>query len=153
MNKKSNSELISSLLYILIGALLVIFRDRALGWAMTVAGVLFLVFAVLELLRNHWSGGAVNLIIGIAIIVFGWALTGIVILVLGILIALKGVVALVDSLRAHRKSVVDIVFSILTVVIGLLLAFGNLLGTMIVVAGVMLMIDGLFGLVGSLVKK
>ncbi|MBR6743795.1 MAG: DUF308 domain-containing protein [Clostridia bacterium] len=126
MNKKSNSELISSLLYILIGALLVIFRDRALGWAMTVAGVLFLVFGVLELLRNHWSGGAVNLVIGIAIIVFGWALTGIVILVLGILIALKGVVALVDSLRAYRKSAVDIVFSILTVVIGLLLAFGNL---------------------------
>ena len=152
MLKKSNPELISSLLYILIGVLLVVFRDRALGWAMTIAGVLFLVFGVLELLKSNWTGGAVSLIIGLSIIIFGWVLTEIVILVFGILIALKGVVALIDELRRFKKNAVDIIFAVLTIVIGLLLAFGELLSIMIAIAGVMLMFNGIIELINTATK-
>ena len=153
MARNSKSELISSLLYIFIGILLVIFQDRTLGWAMTVAGALFIVFGILDLVKSNWAGGAVSLIIGISIIVFGWILTGIVILVLGILIALKGAVALIEAFRTDQKNVLDILFAVLTIVVGLLLAFGNLLSTMIIIAGVMLMFDGVLGLVGSLTKS
>lgn len=152
MLKKFNSELILSLLYILIGVLLVIFRDRTLGLVMTVAGVIFLVFGILELLRSNWTGGAVSLIIGLSIIVLGWLLTKIVILVFGILIALKGVVALIDELRRFKKNAVDIVFAVLTIVIGLLLAFGELLSIMIAIAGVMLMFNGIVKLISSAAK-
>ena len=152
MLKKSNPELISSLLYILIGVLLVVFRDRALGWAMTIAGALFLVFSVLELLKNNWTGGAVSLIIGLSIIIFGWVLTEIVILVFGILIVLKGVVALIDELRRFKQNAVDIIFAVLTIVIGLLLAFGELLSIMIAIAGVMLMFNGIIKLINSETK-
>ena len=152
MLKKFNSELILSLLYILIGVLLVIFRDRTLGLVMTVAGVIFLVFGILELLRSNWTGGAVSLIIGLSIIVFGWVLTEIVILVFGILIALKGVVALIDELRRFKKNAVDIIFAVLTIVIGLLLAFGELLSIMIAIAGVMLMFNGIVKLISSAAK-
>ena len=51
MLKKLNYELISSLLYILIGILFIVFRDQALGFAMTVAGVLFL--TVPEIANNY----------------------------------------------------------------------------------------------------
>ena len=146
---KKHSELISSLLYILIGALLVIFQDRTIGWAMTVMGALFIVFGILDLVRSNWGGGAVSLIIGIAILVLGWVVTEIVLLVLGVLIALKGVVALIDALRASKKDIVDIVFSILTIVIGLMLAFGNGLNVLIIIAGVMLMFNGILGLLGA----
>ena len=153
MSKKSNSEIISSLLYILVGVLLVIFRDRTLEWAMTVAGALFLIFGVIDLFKRNWGSGAVSLIIGLSIIVFGWALTNVVILVLGILISVKGIVALIDALRQFRKNAVDIVFSVLTILVGLLLAFGNLLGIMILIAGVMLMFDGVLGIIGAFTKK
>lgn len=146
---KKHSELVSSLLYILIGALLVIFQDRTIGWAMTVMGALFIVFGILDLVRSNWGGGAVSLIIGIAILVLGWVVTEIVLLVLGVLIALKGVVALIDALRASKKDIVDIVFSILTIVIGLMLAFGNGLNVLIIIAGVMLMFNGILGLLGA----
>jgi uncharacterized membrane protein HdeD (DUF308 family) len=147
--KKTNSELFSSLLYILIGALLVIFQDRTIGWAMTVMGALFIVFGILDLVRSNWGGGAVSLIIGIAILVLGWVVTEIVLLVFGVLIALKGVIALIDALRASKKDVLDIVFSILTIVIGLMLAFGNGLNVLIIIAGVMLMFNGILGLLGA----
>jgi hypothetical protein len=153
MLKKLNYELISSLLYILIGILFIVFRDQALGFAMTVAGALFLIFGVFDLLKNNWAGGAVSLVTGLSIIIFGWILTEIVILVFGILIALKGIVSLIDELRRSKKNIVDIVFASLTIVIGLMLAFGELISFMIAVAGVMLMFSGIVKLINASVKN
>ncbi len=152
MAKKSNSELFSSLLYIVIGVLLIVFRSQTLGWAMTIAGALFIVSGVLDLVRMNWAGGAISLIIGIAILVLGWTATKIVLLVLGILIALKGIVALINAISA-RANIIQILFPIVSIVIGLMLAFGNGLDVLIVIAGALLTADGILGLVGSLLKK
>lgn len=150
--KKSQSELISSLLYIIIGVLLVIFRSQTLGWAMTIAGIFFIVSGVLDLVRLNFAGGAVSLIIGIAILVLGWVAAAIVLLVLGILIALKGIIALVDVLKKKRKTVLEVLFPIFSIVVGLALAFGNGLDIMIIVTGVLLIADGAIGVLGA-VKK
>ena len=152
MAKKNNSELFSSLLYIIIGALLIIFRSQTLGWAMTIAGIFFVVSGVLDLLKQNWTGGAVSLIIGIAILVLGWVATAIVLLVLGILIAIKGIIALINILQRKKKNALDLVFPVLTVVVGLLLAFGNGLDIMIIIVGILMAVDGVIGLVSSLQK-
>lgn len=150
MAKKKNSELIASLLYIIIGVLLMIFRSQTLGWAMTIAGVFFVVCGVLELVRQNWVGGAVSLIIGIAILVLGWLAAQIVLLVLGILIAVKGVVALINVLKKKRPNALELVFPILSIVVGVMLAFGNGLDIMILIVGILLTVDGIIGLVASL---
>ena len=152
MAKKKNNELISSLLYIIIGVLLVIFRDQALGWAMTIAGVIFVVSGIIDLCRRNFTGGAVSLIIVIAILVLGWLAAKIVLIVLGVLIAVKGVFALIDVFKKSRKNALEIVFPVLTIVLGTLLAFGNGVGIIIAVAGVLLAIDGVIGLIASLKK-
>ena len=152
MAKKTNSELFSSLLYIIIGVLLVIFRSQTLGWAMTVAGIVFVISGILDLVKKNWAGGAVSLIIGIAILVLGWVAAQIVLLVLGILIAIKGIVALIDVLNKKSKNVLEIIYPILSIVVGLMLAFGNALDIMIIIVGVLLIVDGAIGLIGS-VKK
>ena len=152
MAKKTNSELFSSLLYIIIGALLVIFRSETLGWAMTIAGIVFVASGILDLIKKNWAGGAVSLIIGVAILVLGWAAAQIVLLVLGILIAIKGIVALIDVLKKRNKSILEIVYPILSVVVGLMLAFGNGLDVMIIIVGVLLILDGVIGLFGSVRK-
>ena len=139
-------------MYIIIGVLLVVFRSQTLGWAMTIAGIFFVVSGVLDLLKKNWAGGAVSLIIGLAILVLGWAAAQIVLLVLGILIAIKGIVALVDVLKRSKKNALDLVFPVLTVVVGLMLAFGNGLDIMIIIVGVLLAVDGVLGLVASLKK-
>ena len=152
MAKKTRSELFSSLLYIIIGVLLVIFRSQTLGWAMTIAGIIFVVSGVLDLIKKNWAGGAVSLIIGIAILVLGWVAAKIVLLVLGILIAIKGIVALINVFKKSEKNALEIVFPILSVVVGVMLAFGNGLGWMILIVGVLLAIDGVIGLLGALKK-
>ena len=151
--KKKHSELFASLLYIIIGVLLVIFRSQTLGWAMTIAGIFFIVSGALELLKKNWAGGAVSLGIGIAILVLGWLAATIVLLVLGILIAIKGIVALIDVFKDSKKTALDFVFPVLTIVVGIMLAFGRGLDIMIIIVGVLLAIDGVIGLVASLKKK
>ena len=56
------------------------------------------------------------------------------------------------AVGAFPKNALEIVFPILTVVVGGMLAFGNGLDVMIVIVGVLLAIDGVLGLIGSLKK-
>ena len=152
MATKKNSELFSALLYIIIGVLLIIFKSQTLGWAMTIAGAFFIISGVLDLIKQNWAGGAVSLIIGIAILVLGWVATAIVLLVLGILIAIKGAIALISAFKKKNANALDIVFPILTIVVGLVLAFGNGLDILIIITGALLAIDGVLGLIGSFKK-
>ena len=152
MAKKSNNELISALLYIILGVLLIVFKGATLGWAMTIAGIFFIVSGVLDVVRKNMTSGAVSLIIGIAILVLGWLATQIVLLVLGVLIAVKGVLALVDAFKRSKKNALSLLFPILTVVVGLAIAFGNGVDIILVVCGVLLAIDGVLGLLAALKK-
>ena len=152
MATKKNSELFSSILYIVVGILLVIFRAQTLNWAMTIAGIFFIVSGVLDLVKKNYTGGAVSLIIGLAILILGWLAVEIVLLVLGILIAVKGIVALIDAFKKSNKNALDLVFPVLTTVVGLLLAFGNGIDIMILIVGILLAIDGVIGLIGAIKK-
>ena len=152
MAKKKNSELFSAPLYILIGVLLAIFKEGVLNWAIFVVGAIFVVSGILEVVKKNYSGGAVSLIIGIAILILGGFLKDIVFLVLGILIAVKGFVALFAALKQKKKNALDVVFPVLTIALGILLAFGNLAGIIILIAGILLVIDGVIGLASALKK-
>jgi dolichol kinase len=85
-------------------------------------------------------------------LVLGWLVTELVLLVLGILIAIKGIVTLIEVLKKKKKDVLEIVYPVLSIVVGLMLAFGNALDIMIVIVGVLLIVDGAIGLIGSLKK-
>ncbi|MBR2432454.1 MAG: DUF308 domain-containing protein, partial [Clostridia bacterium] len=119
MAKKIDSNLFSAILYIIVGILLIVFPGNAISWAMTVAGVVFIVSAILELVKKNWVGGIVSLIIGIAILVLGWLVLDIVLLVLGILIAVKGIVALINELKQKKVTVLGVLFPALTIIAGI----------------------------------
>lgn len=153
MAKKTDSALFSAILYIIIGVLLIVFRSQTIGWAMTIAGVVFAVSGILELLKKNWVGGAISLIIGIAVLVLGWTAAQIVLLVLGILIAVKGIAALVGALQRKNPTVLSVLFPIVTIVVGIMLAFGNGFDILLVICGVILTVDGVLGLVAATGKK
>ena len=87
MAKKSNSNVSSALLYIVIGILLIVFRSQTLNWAMTAVGAFFVISGILDIAKKNTFGGFVSIVIGIAILVLGWTATHIVLLVLGVLMA------------------------------------------------------------------
>ena len=148
--KKTDAALFSALLYIVLGVLLIVFRGQMLGIAMTIAGIVFVVSGILEVAKKNWASGAISLIIGIAILVLGWVAAQIVLLVLGILIALKGVIALIEALGKKKITLLGVLFPVLTLVVGLMLAFGNGLDILLVICGVLLALDGVIGLVNAI---
>lgn len=150
--KKTNSEFLAALLYLVIGVVLIIFRSATLSWLMTAAGIFFIVSGVLEIIRKNTMNGAVSLIIGIAVLVLGWIMVEIVLLVLGVLIAIKGIIALYEALKVKKPKLLAILFAILTVVAGLLLAFGDGIDYMILIVGILLAVDGVLGLISCLRK-
>lgn len=154
MAKKNffDTNLFSSILYVVLGVLLIAFPGDALSWAMTIAGVFFIISGVLELVKKNWFGGAISLIIGIVILVLGWTLVWLVLLVLGILVAIKGVIALIDAIKRSKKNYLSILFAILTIVVGIVLAFGNALDIIVIIAGILLVINGVLGLISALKK-
>ena len=150
MAKRRKSELSSSLLYIIIGALLVIFKGGMLSWLMTAVGIFFLIFGALDILSFNMIGGVVSILIAVAILVLGWLAVTIVLLVFGILIALKGAVAFLEALRKKRRNLFELLFPLLTVVLGLALAFGNGFDVILVVVGVLFIVDGAIGVLGAI---
>ncbi len=149
MAKKSGKGLSTPILYILLGALLVIFRTQTLDWAMTIAAVVFIVSGIVDITKKRTSSGVVSLVIGIVVLILGWTIAGVVLLVLGILIALKGLVELINELKRPRVTVMGVLYPGLTVLVGLALAFGNGLDAIIVGVGVLLIVDGVLGLLDS----
>lgn len=149
MAKKSKLNLSSPLLYIILGILLVAFGQKMLGLAMTLAGAFFVVIGILDIAKGRVGSGILNLIIGIAILVLGWTILEIVLLVLGIMIIVKGALDLVAVLKRKRKNALMLIPPVLTIVIGVALGFGNLLGDLILVVGILLIVDGIIGLLGS----
>ena len=151
MAKKKSVSISSPILYIVLGALLAIFRSSMLNWAMTLAGLFFIVMGIVDLAKKKTLGGIINIVIGVAILVLGWVITSIVLLVLGILIAIKGVTELVEVLKLKKKkrTFFKLIFPIITIIVGLALAFGNALDYVILAVGVILIVDGILGLVGA----
>lgn len=152
MIKKPQSELFTSILYIAIGVLLAIFRSGSLDIAMTIAGVFFIISGVLDIVKKNYVGGAISAGIGVAIIVLGWLATKIVLLILGILIAVKGVIALIEVIKKASKNVLEMIFPVLSIVLGLMLAFGGGLDLIILIVGIVLAVNGVIGLLGALKK-
>ena len=148
MAKKLNFNSSSPVLYIVLGALLAVFGHKMLGIAMTVAGIVFIALGIIDILGKRTKSGATNIVIGAVILVLGNLVLDIVLLVLGIVIAAKGVVALVEILKKQNKSIIDIIYPAITIIVGVGLACGNLLGDLIVVVGILLIVDGVLGLLG-----
>ena len=104
MAKKSKFSISSPILYIILGALLVIFKSQMLSWAMTIAGVCCVIMGIIDLAKGRTKSGIFNAALGVIILVVGWTILNIVLLVLGVLIAAKGVIDLVEVLKHKNNS-------------------------------------------------
>ena len=155
MMKKIDKNLFSAILYIVIGALLAIFKGAVIGWAMYVLAAIFIISGVLDVLKKNYTNGGVSLVIGVAVIILQIVdAASIILKIIGILIAIKGVVALLETFKKKKTEVMEIVYTALTIIAGLLLIFatGDFVDIVLLIAGIILIVDGVLGLI-PLLKK
>ena len=146
---KKTINISSPILYLILGILLMIFKMQMLSWAMTLAGIAFVVMGVLDIINKRSKSGVLNIALGVIILVVGWTILNIVLLVLGVLIAAKGVMDLIEVLKRKKRNALKVILAALTIALGVALALGDLLGNLIWIVGLFLVIDGALGLLGA----
>ena len=157
MAKKSNSNLITDILYIIVGLVLAVMGYGMVKWALIIAGAVFLIFGIIDAIKKNIVSGIVSIVIGLVLIVCALTpLLSYLLIILGILVVVKGIISLINALKKSKKSVIDILFAVLTIVAGLILAFafGEVADILIRIGGVLLIVNGVLELLGkSLFKK
>ncbi len=146
---KSDNALINAALYILVGALLCIFRAGVLEWAMTAIGIVLIVMGVLNIIKKELVEGIVMAGIGVVVILGGWLFVDIILLVLGVALAIKGVLDLVKTL--NDRNIPTMAGSIITVVVGIMLVISKwaLLDWLFIIIGLVLIADGVLMAMGK----
>ena len=102
MNKQS-TNLIVAILTIVLGALLVIYKDSILNILMTILGVGLLVWAIIDFLNEKRTPAIIKAIVGVVIIVLGWLITDIVLYVFAGLLLVYAVCELYELIKAKKK--------------------------------------------------
>lgn len=149
--KLTANNILTCVLYVVIGALLCFAQGEALKWITIAIGVLFLAYGIYDLVKGHMVNGIIEAVVGVVILVCGfttlleWGL-----LVFGVLLIIKGVIDLIDSLKSGWKSMLA---PIVMIVVGILLAFtkfaADVANILLIVAGVILIINGILALFGK----
>lgn len=152
----SLENIITCVVYAVIGLLLCILRLGSLDILMTIIGVVFIALGIFDIVKSKdYLKGGIEIGIGVILIVFAWALIEFVLLVFGILLLVKGVIDIAKNYEAGIKA---LIVPIVIAVIGALFIVSNFAWTIaeiiIIVAGIFFIVNAVLTLFGmSLIKK
>ena len=151
--KQVKSNLTNALLYILIGLLFCVFKAGMMNVLFSVVGALLIAKGVLDILEKNVTSGVISAVAGVAVIVLGWELTGIALMVLGIIILIKAIQNILELMK-RKRTVLEFVGAILAAVIGFMLIFSGwkAVDLLFIVIGITLILDGGMTLVKELKK-
>ena len=142
----------TAFLYIILGAVLCMLGGGALSLALTIGGVVLIVFGIIEIIKKNVWAGIGCIVAGILAIVGGTYFLPVTLVILGVLVAIKGLISLIGVLRRKKKSAVDILFAFLTIIAGIIICFGYGADLVIRIGGIVLAVNGIIALVGGLSK-
>lgn len=136
----STNNIVTCVLYAVVGILLIALRSGSLGILFTVVGVLFVVMGVYDLVKRLWTRGAVETAVGIVILVCGWTIAEWVLLIFGVLLIIKGVLDIINNCKNGFKALIS---PIVTTAIGIVLVVSKfaLIDVMCIIAGVIFLVN------------
>lgn len=149
----SLNAILTSVLYAVVGLLLIILKGGSLGILMTIVGVLLIALGVIDVVKNKQTvKGIIEAVIGVAIIVCGWVVADIVLLVLGVVLIVKGALELFKNFKNGFGAMLS---PIITIVIGILLVVAKwaLMDVLCIIAGVIFLINAVLVLLGKKLIK
>ncbi len=147
--KKVSNNFMMAILYVVIGALLCIFKSNILSWIMTIAGALFIIAGLLDIFRHkNKKTGVINIVIGVAILVAGWLLLEIALIVFGVLIVING---LKELLAIKSKKFKAYLSPLVTILVGAMLVLAKWLVAdwFFIAVGVVFILNGVLALFGK----
>lgn len=156
------SQFISALMTIIMGVLLCILKNDIIGILLTVLGVILIVIAVFDIIRGFIALGVIKAVMGAAVLALGWWLVEVAMLIVGIILLVYGAVdiigLIVSIVKGGRRSPLSVVLGFIAPVLccaaGIILitSVGALFEVLFIIAGVLLIVDGVFAMVSAIAK-
>lgn len=152
---------IAACLYIVIGVLLIIVKDKAPAWVCRILGAglcaIGLYNLVYHFVQNELIIGlpcdVMMIVAGVLLLVLAEFIAALVAILLGVFMIFKSIFglqgALIDKKAGMRSWIVDFVYAILTLVMGIALIVPStgIIDGFVIFLGVVLIVDGVLGLV------
>ena len=147
---KIDKRLLNALLHIVVGALLVAFKDSIVNWILTAVGAVFIINGIIQVANKKIAPGVVYIAIGVVVIVFGWTLVWIAMLVFGVMLILSAI----SDYSKSKKDKVDLVKLLVSLIVGGLLIFCGFetIHWLFIVIGVALILEGILQII-TLIKN
>lgn len=153
MNKKQ--DLIASAVSIALGALLIAMKGNIISIALTVAGVSLIAFAVIDILHGGKTLAVIKGVLGVCILVFGWVFINLALYIVGGFMIASGLMQIVNHnkpgkvIYSKKQQNIELIKSIMLVLAGACLLFnqGAAVDWVFVVSGVLLIIQGIMGVI------
>ena len=146
---KLSSNLITSVLTIVLGVLFIVLKGGVIGIAMTILGMGLIIWAVLDLVDKNYNPAIVKGIAGVVVIVFGWTLASIVLYVLSALLLVYAIYQIYDLVKSKTRNSIKFVEPAIMALIAILLLFnqGGTITWVFIVTGIFLIIEGVLALI------
>ena len=153
----NDQNIATAVLYGVLGVLLCVLRMGMLNVLMTLVGILFLAIGIYDIVTYFLhrtrvlTRGVVETLIGIVIIVCGWTITTWVLIIFGVLLAIKGVIDLVHYFQLRYHHFPTLMNILLLIAVGVILCIAPFaIGDVIcIIVGIMFIIEAVLALFGK----
>ncbi len=151
-------KILSAVLIMAMGVMLIILRAEIISIAMTVLGIGCIAFGILDMIEKRIPPAVVKTVVGVIIIICGWAIVSAVLYILAGVLLVAGILLVYEKCKTRVRcatwyhTLVEYAVPLLCIVIGVLLLFnqGNTVGWVFVVSGSFTVIEGGFLLIDAL---
>lgn len=148
------TPILYSILMIVMGVLLIVGGSSAAAnisqIMVTVIGAILIVFGIYNAVIGFIGLGAVQMVFGILMIAFAWYFVWLAFLFLGVILFAYGIQGLVRKDGWFLTNIIDLVIGVAIILLALGFKFSwaaTLVEIIYIVAGVMLVIDGILSLI------
>lgn len=147
---KKSERIISAILTMVIGVLLITMKDNFIGLLMTVAGGCLIILGIIDVFHRVVPPAVVKIVVGVLIIVCGWALVRAVLYIVSAILLIGGILILYDKIKRKYRCV-SIVYTVceyaipsVLIFIGALLLFhqAKAVNLIFILSGIFTVIEG-----------
>ena len=147
---KKTEKIIAAALTIALGVMLIVLKADVISIGMTVLGVALIVFGVLDFINKMIPPGVVKSVIGVVVIICGWAFVHAALYVLAALLLIAGILLLYEKIK-NRACGVNLFYTIceyalptVCIIIGSLFLFnqGKTVNWVFILGGIFTVVEG-----------
>ena len=128
---KKTEKVVVALLTLLLGIALLILRGSLISVLMSVVGILFIAFGIIQWIKGQIVLAVIKAVIGIVLIICGWTVVSAVLYVLAAAVMITGILLLYEQLKNQGcgatllQKIAAFAYPIVCILIGFFLLFNN----------------------------